>query len=144
MSTRVEIDPNVRVRGQLTYAGFEDVTGPLSVGQTVEVFESESGLVGEGRVVEIDTATQLVYLGVNWGSLTIRDSEQPESRFAAESWLVHDEYVPDYLWWLPVPTTTCLSLSFGIGQVIDRDETVTTIWPQGESSEDDRVLVTSR
>jgi hypothetical protein len=69
VKTRIEIDPNVRVRGQLTFAGFEDVYGPLRLGQTVEVYEPESNLVGEGRVVEIDIARQLVILGVDWASL---------------------------------------------------------------------------
>jgi hypothetical protein len=50
--TRVQIDLNVRVRGNATYAGFEDVTGPLAVDQVVEVFEPESGLAGLGRVTE--------------------------------------------------------------------------------------------
>ena len=69
MRTKVVIDPNVRVRGQLTFAGLEDVKGPLRVGQAVDVFEPESGLVGEGRVVEIDPAHGLVYLSVDWASI---------------------------------------------------------------------------
>jgi hypothetical protein len=68
----VQIDPNIRVRGQLTFAGLEDVTGPLAVGQTVEVIEPESDLIGTGRVVEIDPARSLVYLGVDWSSLQPR------------------------------------------------------------------------
>ncbi len=47
--TRVAIDPNVRVRGNSTYAGFEDVDGPISVGEEVEVYEAEAGLTGIGR-----------------------------------------------------------------------------------------------
>jgi len=68
--TRVAIDPNVRVRGNDTYAGFEDVVGPLTVGELVEVYEAESGLIGEGRVTEIDGDRELVYLSVDWSSLT--------------------------------------------------------------------------
>lgn len=68
--SRVSIDPNIRVRGNSTYAGFEDVTGPIAVGEDVEVYEPESGLVGTGRVTEIDGSRELVYLSVNWASLT--------------------------------------------------------------------------
>jgi len=69
-TTRVTIDPNVRVRGNGTYAGFEDVTGPMAVGETVEVHEPESGLVGVGSITEIDGDRELVYLSVDWSSLT--------------------------------------------------------------------------
>jgi hypothetical protein len=69
LRTRVEIDLNVRVRGNGSYAGFEDAAGPLVVGADVEVFESESGLVGTGRVAEIDPAQELVYLSVDWASM---------------------------------------------------------------------------
>jgi hypothetical protein len=67
--TRVEIDLNVRVRGNLTYAGFEDADGPVAVGQPVEVFESESGLAGRGTVSEIDWDARLIYLRVAWAQL---------------------------------------------------------------------------
>ena len=67
--TRVEIDLNVRVRGNDTFVGFEDVSGPIAVGETVEVYESESGVSGEGRVTEIDSERQLIYLSVDWASL---------------------------------------------------------------------------
>ena len=33
----VEIDPNVRVRGNGTYAGLEDVIGPIKIGGEVTV-----------------------------------------------------------------------------------------------------------
>ncbi|ROQ96791.1 hypothetical protein EDE04_3260 [Streptomyces sp. 2132.2] len=69
MTTRIEIDPNVRVRGNGTRAGLEDVTGPLRIGLEVEVYEPESGLVGPGRVTEIDPAKQLVFLSVEWHQL---------------------------------------------------------------------------
>jgi hypothetical protein len=71
--TRIAIDPNVRVRGNATYAGFEDVEGPMAVGEQVEVYEAESGLTGEGRVTEIDAERKLVYLSVDWSSL--KDAE---------------------------------------------------------------------
>ena len=67
--TRVEIDPNVRLSGEFTYSGFEDVTGPLVVGHRVEVFVSESGVAGRGRIVAVDGAKRLVYLIVDWPSL---------------------------------------------------------------------------
>jgi hypothetical protein len=91
VKTRIEIDPNVRVRGQLTFAGFEDVRGPLRLGQTVVVFEPESDLVGEGRVVEIDVARELVILGVDWASLQPRAGETPVSGHQA-----HDDQSTTY------------------------------------------------
>lgn len=68
--TRVEIDLNVRVRGNDTFVGFEDVHGPITVGEAVEVYESESGVSGEGKVTEIDGERELVYLSVDWSSLS--------------------------------------------------------------------------
>jgi hypothetical protein len=72
--TRVAIDPNVRVRGNGTYAGFEDLDGPVSVGEEVEVYEAESGLTGTGRVTEIDGGRELVYLSVDWSDMTCEDA----------------------------------------------------------------------
>ncbi|MFE9685795.1 hypothetical protein [Streptomyces sp. NPDC006285] len=72
MITRIEIDPNVRVRGNGTRAGFEDVSGPLAVNMDVEVYEPESELVGPARVTEIDTGKQLVFLSVDWANLEFR------------------------------------------------------------------------
>ncbi len=70
MRTRIAIDPNVRVRGNETYAGFEDVRGKVpDVGVQVEVWEPESGVVGVGKVTEIDQDRQLVYVKVDWTSL---------------------------------------------------------------------------
>ena len=43
MTTRMAIDLNVRVRVDQTYAGFEDVDGPLTKGDTVRVYEPETG-----------------------------------------------------------------------------------------------------
>lgn len=74
--TRVVIDPNVRVRGNGTYAGFEDVTGPIALDEPVEVYEPESGLTGEGRVTDIDADRELVYLSVDWSSLTEETPQQ--------------------------------------------------------------------
>jgi hypothetical protein len=69
VTTRVRIDLNVRVRGHGTYAGLEDVDGPVASGDLVQVFEPESDLEGEGRITEVDLAARLVYLTVDWNSL---------------------------------------------------------------------------
>ena len=71
MKPRVEIDLNVRSGVDQTYAGFEDVTGDLpSVGDIVDVFESESGLVGIGQVLELRHEARIVVLGVRFSDLT--------------------------------------------------------------------------
>lgn len=67
--TSVEIDPNVRVRGNQTRVGLEDADGPLEVGMDVVVLESESGLSGPGRVLEVDAARGLAFLEVEWAAL---------------------------------------------------------------------------
>jgi len=67
---QVEIDPNVRVGGNGTCAGFEDVHGgdPATMKRwdRVRVFEPESGLEGPGRVERVDHARKLVFLQVDW------------------------------------------------------------------------------
>lgn len=68
--TRIAIDMNVRVRGNLTYSGFEDIEGDMAVeGAPVEVYEPESGIAGTGRIVELDRERELVYLEVDWAGL---------------------------------------------------------------------------
>lgn len=67
--TRVEIDLNVRVRGNWTFSGMEDADGPVAVGDVVEAYEAESGLVGPGRVEDVDEARHLIYLSVDWDAL---------------------------------------------------------------------------
>lgn len=70
MTVRVSIDLNVRVRGNHTYTGLEDVSGGIARERmAVEVHEEESGLVGRGYITEIDEDRQLVYLAVEWDSL---------------------------------------------------------------------------
>jgi hypothetical protein len=69
VTARVAIDLNVRVRGNLTYAGFEDVDGGFWPDDEVEVYERETGLVGTARVTEVDNKRQLVYLAVDWAGL---------------------------------------------------------------------------
>lgn len=87
--TRVEIDLNVRVRGNDTFVGFDDVSGPVAVGESVEVYESESGVAGEGRVTEIDSERELVYLSVDWASLKAEDassSEESSANAGGQGW----------------------------------------------------------
>lgn len=82
MTVRIAIDPNVRVRGNKTYAGFEDIQeagnlglsrpahadGPLFVGDKVLAAETEDGIVWDATVVDIDREHEFVYLAVDWGS----------------------------------------------------------------------------
>lgn len=74
---RVRIDPNIRVHGQDTLVGFEDVEGidalVLHIGEVVTVYEPESGLRGEGSIIEVDPVKQLVTLAVDWSSLRPED-----------------------------------------------------------------------
>lgn len=71
MTTRVAIDLNVRVAEGQTYAGFEDVEGSRPVdGETVHVYERESGIFGKATVTHVDDSRQLIYLAVDWSSLT--------------------------------------------------------------------------
>lgn len=71
--TRVEIDLNVRARGTQARVGFEDADGPLQPGQTVEVYESETGLTGTGTVTAINTSTRLAWIAVEWPKLRTSD-----------------------------------------------------------------------
>lgn len=73
--SRVEIDPNVRVRGNQTFSGLENVYGPIAVGQAVQVFESEADIVGDAWVTDIDNKKKLVYLRVLWSSLRDRENK---------------------------------------------------------------------
>jgi len=65
----VEIDLNVRVRGNWTFTGIEDADGPVTVGDIVRVVEPESGLEGSGRVEEVDAERRLIFLSVDWASI---------------------------------------------------------------------------
>ncbi len=72
MTARITIDPNVRVNGNRTYAGYEDISGgTVNVGDRVRVWEPESGVAGFGTVVECDDERQLIYLDVNWSALHV-------------------------------------------------------------------------
>lgn len=69
--TRVEIDLNIRVRGNWTLAGLEHADGPVSQGDSVEVYEPESGVTGPGRIEEVDNARRVIFLSVDWGALQL-------------------------------------------------------------------------
>lgn len=84
MTAVVVIDPNVRLAGNRTYAGVEDVVGDIAVGSEVVVSEPESGLRGSGRITDIDLRRRLVYLEVDWGSLRLA-SDSPLARSRALS-----------------------------------------------------------
>jgi hypothetical protein len=76
---RIEIDPNVRVRGNKTFAGFEDVQEhgqltrtrlrdvPVTAGEAVLAWEPEDNIVTDAVVVDVDEEKRLVYLAVEWG-----------------------------------------------------------------------------
>lgn len=72
---RIEIDPNIRVQHNWTRTGTEYADGPLESGQEVEVYESESGLTGPGRVEEINHINGFVILSVDWKRCTFPDDE---------------------------------------------------------------------
>ncbi len=70
METEIMIDPNVRVAGNETFSGFEDVRGPMpAVGQNVVVREPEGDLIGAGVVTRLDDTARLIYIAVDWPSL---------------------------------------------------------------------------
>lgn len=88
MSTEIVIDPNVRVEGNRTYAGFEDVVGgfvsDLRPGDHVTVVEEETDVVGDATVYNVDVGRQLIYLSVEWKSLRPRSPESQAAR--AKEW----------------------------------------------------------
>lgn len=67
--TRVEIDLNIRSRGNKARVSYEDADGPLTPGQTVTVYETETGLAGTGTVSEADDAKRLAWIDVDWTQL---------------------------------------------------------------------------
>ena len=66
--TRIEFDPNVRVRGNGTFTWLPEGVS-LRVGDSVVLFEPEGGIEVDGKVTEIDTAKNLVYFTVDWPTL---------------------------------------------------------------------------
>lgn len=72
VDSRVEIDLNVRLSGSRTVVGFSNVEGSSPrVGDRVGVHESESGYVGTATVIEVNPDQRLVYLVVDWSSLSV-------------------------------------------------------------------------
>jgi hypothetical protein len=67
--TRVEIDLNIRSHGSHARVGYEDANGPLQPGQTVEVYELETGLTGTGTVTAINPTTRLAWIATDWTKL---------------------------------------------------------------------------
>lgn len=65
---KVEIDPHARIRdGHLTYAGFEEAEGGTpEVGDTVLVYESQSGLATWALVADVNDSAQVMFLDVDW------------------------------------------------------------------------------
>lgn len=88
MTVRMAIDLNVRVRGDQTYSGFEDVRIPgasaddpvdlagIRPGTAVLAFEPGTGIVADATVTAVDEEARLVYLAVDWGSF--RDDPEAE------------------------------------------------------------------
>jgi hypothetical protein len=74
---RIAIDPNIRVRGNQTYAGIEDIEGDVGAGSHVVVYEPESGLSGPGEVTEVDRDRGLVYIVVDWSKLRLHPARSP-------------------------------------------------------------------
>ena len=67
MSLSFTIDPNIRVRGNQTYADITDARGVLpGIGEHVEARESESGMTWPAVITDVDVTKGLVYLEVTW------------------------------------------------------------------------------
>ncbi len=84
MRISVEINPNLRVDGDKTVADLdEDVHGGAPVaGEWVGVFEPQSGLYGEGWVLEVDEVEREVLLGVAWGALRLPEGNSGQRSLA--------------------------------------------------------------
>ena len=82
MSTRIEINLNLRIDGLYTVADLDrDVFGDRpTLLSTVEVFESTSGLVGRGWVTEIDLIDRELVLLVDWSNLTLVETLSGSNR----------------------------------------------------------------
>ena len=79
MTTEILIDPNVRVAGNETFSGFEDVIGDLPAeGARVRVREPESNIVGQGVVTRVDERDRLIYLAIDWSKLAPEQVVTPD------------------------------------------------------------------
>jgi hypothetical protein len=72
----VEVDFNVRARGDLVRARLSKVRGDVSIGDTVIVIEPFEGLRGRAVVDQIDIDRGFVYLAVDWASVHPPTSEE--------------------------------------------------------------------
>ncbi len=70
MTTVVTIDANARV-GDGTYVAFDQVVGPMAIGADAMVIEPMEGLMGDGRISEIDQAGKRVFVIVEWDTLRV-------------------------------------------------------------------------
>jgi hypothetical protein len=76
MTARIEINPNLRLDGDLTMVDLdEDVEGDLTGGflELVQVYERESGLTGRGWVSSVDRHERTLTVIVEWAGLAIPD-----------------------------------------------------------------------
>ena len=72
---KIEFDPNIRISSKKypetnTYVGYENVPGPISVGDTVFLVESESGLYGTGLVLGYSDKKEIFYIKAYWDTFT--------------------------------------------------------------------------
>lgn len=80
MTVIVDIDPNVRVRHNWTYASFGDIHGGAAhVDDIVHVHVEETDLHGVGRIVDVDWDKKLIYLEVDWASIRPGPLQAPTS-----------------------------------------------------------------
>ncbi|WP_336794176.1 hypothetical protein [Gordonia malaquae] len=72
----IAFDPNLRIEGNRSLAGFEDILdgelAALVVGSCVTLREVESGAETQGQVTSIDVDRRLIEITVDWESLTVR------------------------------------------------------------------------
>lgn len=71
--TVVYIDPNVRVRGNLTFSDRKPRHWPVKVGEEVTAVWEETSLASTGTVVEVDDEKGLVFLSVDWEGFKPRE-----------------------------------------------------------------------
>lgn len=102
MASRIQINPNLRLDDHLTMADLdEDVFGDTpAIGELVEVFEPESGIVGRGWVAAVDQDERTISIVVEWGSLTIPNTRMESPAYA----------MPGALLWL-APASTAVTSS---------------------------------
>lgn len=67
-TAKIVIDPNVRVRGNITYSCFLDSDHQVYIGDTVLAIEPESSLAWDAVVTDIDNEGRFIYLFVDWKS----------------------------------------------------------------------------